>query len=265
MKKKITALCTAVITALSCSACSDTAAEPDRPLGENEVYMKGLCGEQIYAVDFMAEHSDDELGSLELPFSVYTYEGFGYYSPSDGKVVAISNCDPYSAGELFDSPVNYRHINVGDKIGDLTLESASGMLFLEDGDISLEQQALKFSGKLTLKGYVYVCKGDEMYAEEGNVWFYPADGEWKGLPYQRIQCDFGVLGENCDFCWLGDAPMIRLGSVSDYEFSELAEYSSDVREVTVTINEITLRNCFTDLFFGAGYYMNFATLLDIKE
>ncbi len=265
MKKKIISLITACAIALSISACSDTAQE-DRPLGENEVYINGLCGEKIYAVDYKAANSENEDWSLsDLPFSIYTYEGFGYYSPSDGKVNTISNCDPYDIETLFDSPLNYKHIDIGDKVGGLTLESASGMLFLEDGKISLEQQELKFSGKITLKGYVYVCKGDELYAGEDEVWFYPADGEWKGLPYQRLQSDDGILGENRDFSWSGNAPILRLGFVSDYEFSKLTEYSNDVREVTVTISDIILNNCFTDMFFGAGAYMNYATLLDIAE
>lgn len=196
MKKKFTALCALYLAALLATGCSNSSASEstsietasnavtnsaDVTASESGAYettsfsLKGLCGEDITVADFLEEHSEDS-DFIELPFSVYTFEGFGYYSPTVGKAGVKSPCEPFNEEPFIDRPtLNYQHIDVGDKIGGLELKSANGMLFDRDGEISLEQQVLCFSGSLTLKGYIRLCVGDELYCEEDDLLFYPSD------------------------------------------------------------------------------------------
>ena len=237
--------------------------EPIESAAENPfaVSIRGVCGEEIPVTDLIAENPN--LGGID--FSIYTYEGFGYYSPSDGAVVYKFDCDPF--GEIDQPemcPVDYRHIDAGDKILGLKLESASGMLFENDGVISLEQQELCFSGSIELNGFVYICRGDELYCDENQILFLPADGEWSGLPYHYMQGDIRYLGENYDFYWNGNAYALDLGNVSDYDFPELSEGGHSVREAAVVISDIIIRDCFTDMFFGAENYVRTAVLESIE-
>lgn len=94
--------------------------------------------------------------------------------------------------------------------------------------------------------------------------FYPSDEAWKDMPYNSLNCNFEYLGENSDFYWCGNAPVIHLGKVSDRYYSDISEISKNPKEVTVTISDIVLQNCFTDLFFGASSYINYAELDDIS-
>lgn len=256
MKKKIITLCTLLLAALLTTGCSNSF-ENETSLS-NGIPMKGICGEDITVVDYLEERSE-YMDTTQFSFSVYTYEGFGYYSPSDGKVGVKSNT--FNAVPFVNcSSPNYRHIDVGDKIGSLELKSANGMLFDTESEISLEQQTLCFSGKITLKGYIHLCIGDEMYCEEDDLLFYPSNETWKDLPFNSYNSNSGYLGENYDFYWCGNAPVIHLGKVSDRYYDEISKVSKEPKEVTVTLSDIVLNCCFTDMFFGAGSYINTATL-----
>lgn len=258
MKKKITTLCTLCLAVLLTVGCSNSS-EAETSLS-NGISMKGICGEDITVVDFLEKLSED-FNVAELTFSAYTYEGFGYYSPSDGTVGVKSNCEPFNEEPFIERPtLNYQRIDVGDKIGGLELKSASGTLFDTDGEISLEQQVLCFSGSLTLKGYIHLCIGDEMYCEEDDLLFYPSDETWKDLPYNSYNWNMEYLGEDYDFFWCGNVPVIHLGKVSNRYYSEISEVSDNPKEVTVTISDIVLKCCFTDMFFGSDSYRNSATL-----
>ena len=262
MKRKFTAFCALGLAALLATGCSDSS-EIESSLS-NGISIKGICGEDITVVDFL-EKMSDTVNITELPFSAYSYEGFGYYSPSDGQVGIKPNCEPFNEEPFIEYPTPvYQHIDVGDKIGGLKLKSASGTLFDIDGELSLEQQELCFSGSLTLKGYIHLCIGDEMYCEEDDLLFYPSDEEWKDLPFNSYNWSTEYLGENYDFYWCGNVPVIHLGKVYDRYYSEVSEVSDNPKEVTVTISDIVLRCRFTDSFFGANSNRNSATLEDIR-
>lgn len=240
----------------------ETSESADEVDNSNKVSIRGVCGEEISATDYSVELED-----TDFDFSIYTYEGFGYYSPSDGAVVCKYDCEPF--GEIDEpemSSVDYQHIDIGDEILGLKLERAKGMLYDKDGVISLEQQELRFSGSIELDGYVYICRGDELYCDENQILFLPADGEWNGLPYHYMQGDPRYLGENYDFYWNGKAYVLSLGNLSDYDFSELDKGGHSVREATVTISDLIICDCFTDMFFGAESYVRSATLdsIDFK-
>ena len=264
MKKKFAALCALCLAASLTAGCSNSS-EPESALSDG-ISIKGLCGEDITVADFFEKISERFSGSeLEPAFSAYSYEGFGYYSPSDGQVGIKTHCEPYNEEPFIERLApDYQHIDVGDKIGGLKLKSASGTLFDIDGELKLEQQELCFSGSLTLKGYIHLCVGDELYCEEDDLLFYPSDGEWKDLPFNDHNWSTVYLGENYDFYWCGNVPIIHLGKVSDRYYSEVLEVSDNPKEVTVTISDIVLKNCFTDSFFGANSNRNSATLEDIR-
>lgn len=264
MKKKITALCALCLAASLTAGCSNSS-EPESALNDG-ISIKGLCGEDITVVDFFEKISEKFSGSeFEPAFSAYSYEGFGYYSPSDGTVGIKTHCEPFNEEPFIEYPTsNYQHIDVGDKIGGLELKSASGTLFDMDGELSLEQQELCFSGSLTLKGYIHLCVGDELYCEEDDLLFYPSDETWKDLPYNSYNRNLEYLGENYDFFWCGNVPVIHLGKVSDRYYSEISEVSDNPKEVTVTISDIVLKCCFTDMLSNAGSNRNSAELDDIS-
>ncbi len=146
----------------------------------------------------------------------------------------------------------------------MRLESSTGMLFDDDGKISLEQQELYFSGRIELNGFLYVCRGDELYCTENEILFLPDDGAWSGMPYHYTQGNPRYLGENYEFYWCGKAYVLSLGNVSDYDIPELSAGGHSVRAVTVTISDLVIRDCFTDMFFGVGYYISSAAIDDIE-
>lgn len=238
-----------------------TPAESQQP-ESSTVSMKGICGEDITAVDFFMEHPDLKIDGL--PFSVYTFEGFGYYSPSDGK----ADCRPIEElPSSVDNPDrNFQHIDIGDNVGGLELTNADGMLLVDDGKVELCKQKLYFSGSITLKGYVYLCKGNELYAEEDELWFYPADGEWEGLPFNDpISYIWNFLGEDYDMGWYGRAPVLNLGTAPQRFLTQISEASDKVEEVNVTIKDVVLGSMIDDtgLFYHYDYTVNSASLQDM--
>ena len=225
------------------------------------VSMKGVCGEDITAVDFFKEHPDLQL--YRLPFSVYTFEGFGYYSPSDGNA-DCRPCEPYNAMPFIDAPHRkFQRIDVGDEICGLKVTDVDGMLYDKDGEISLQRQTLHLSGELTLKGYIHLCDGDEQYAEEDTLLFYPANGEWKDMPFNYVSVNTQYLGKDYENFWCGNAPIISIGKVPEQFRSQISQISDYPEAVTVTISDIILNYCMTDLFASQYYFTNFATLEDI--
>ena len=72
------------------------------------------------------------------------------------------------------------------------------------------------------------------------------------------------MGENYEFYWCGKASVLSLGNVSDYHIPELSEGGYSVRAVTVTISDLVIRDCFTDMFFGANYYVKSAIIDSIE-
>ena len=275
--KKLTLIILTLTIMVSLAACNDnsdnvivdtpqnsadtttSSVDESESSSSSSISIKGVCGEDITAVDFLKEHSDQNFG--DLPFLIYTYEGFGYYSPSDGSGGVKPDCESFNEEPFIERPtLNYQHIDVGDNISGLELISASGMLFDTDGEISLEQQELRFSGSLTLKGYLHLSVGDVLYSEEDDLLFYPSAEEWKNLPYNSKNCGTEYLGEDYDFYWCANAPVIHLGKVSDRYYSEITEVSNNPKEVTVTISDIVLRCCFTDMFFGDSSRRNSAVL-----
>ena len=283
MKKKFTTICAFCLAALFAAGCSNsseikppnskppetessnsTSSEAESLLG-NGISVKGICGEDITVVDFLERVSNKfDVSILGPDFSAYSYEGFGYYSPSDGQVGIKPNCEPFNEEPFIEYPTPvYQHIDVGDKVGGLELKSASGTLFDIDGELSLEQQVLCFSGSLKLKGYIRLCIESEVFGQEGDLMFYPSDKAWKDLPFNSYNWSTEYLGENHDFYWCGNVPVINLGKVSDQYYPEISEISNEPKEVTVTISDLVLKCCFTDMFFGIDSYINSATLDNI--
>ena len=242
----------------------DTAPESEAPTADGLISVKGLCGEDINVTDCTEHYRELLPGAPNLPDSVYTYEGFGYYAPSDGK----AECCPIEElpSSVGNPDRNFQHIDIGDNVGGLKLTNADGMLLVDDGKVELCKQKLYFSGSITLKGYVYLCKGNELYAQEDELWFYPADGEWEGLPFNDpISYTSNFLGEDYDMGWYGHAPMLNLGLAPKSFRSQISEASDNIEEVTVTIRDVVLGSMIdhTDLFYHYDYTVSSATLEDM--
>ena len=239
----------------------ETAPAESQQSESSVVSMKGVCGEDITAVDFIKEHPDLQL--YRLPFSVYTFEGFGYYSPSDGKA-GCESCEPFNAMPFINvCNLKFQRFDVGDEICGLKVTNASGMLYDEDGEISLQKQNICLSGELTLKGYIHLCDGDEQYCEEDDLLFYPTDGAWEGMPFNDLNVNFQYLGDDYAHLWCGNAPTIHLGKVSDKYYNRISEVSKEPQEVTVTISNLILNFCRANILSSQDDFMNFATLEDI--
>ena len=245
------------------TASEDTAPESEAPTADGLISVKGLCGEDITVTDCTEKYREMLPGVSNLPDSVYTYEGFGYYAPSDGK----AECRPVEElpSNVYNPDRNFQHIDIGDNVGGLELTNADGMLRVDDGKVELCKQKLYFSGSITLKGYVYLCKGNELYAQEDELWFYPADGEWEGLPFNDPISHPSYLGEEYDMGWCGHAPMLHLGLAPKSFRSQISEASDNIEEVTVAIRDVVLGSMIdnTDLFYHYDYTVSSATLEDI--
>ena len=246
------------------TASEDTAPESEAPTADGLISVKGLCGEDITVTDCTEKYREMLPGVPNLPDSVYTYEGFGYYAPSDGK----AECCPIEElpSSVGNPDRNFQHIDIGDNVGGLELTNADGMLLVDGGKVELCKQKLYFSGSITLKGYVYLCKGNELYAQEDELWFYPADGEWEGLPFNDpISYTSNFLGEDYDMGWYGHAPMLNLGLAPKSFRSQISEASDNIEEVTVAIRDVVLGSMIdnTDFFYHYDYTVSSATLEDM--
>ena len=245
------------------TASEDTAPESEAPTADGLISVKGLCGEDITVTDCTEHYREMLPGVSNLPDSVYTYEGFGYYAPSDGK----AECCPIEElpSSVGNPDRNFQHIDIGDNVGGLELTNADGMLLVNDGKVELCKQKLYFSGSITLKGYVYLCKGNELYAQEDELWFYPADGEWEGLPFNDPISHPSYLGEEYDMGWCGHAPMLHLGLAPKSFRSQISEASDNIEEVTVAIRDVVLGSMIdnTDFFYHYDYTVSSATLEDM--
>lgn len=225
-----------------------------------EIETKGLCGEDITVRDFFKDHPAAGEG---ISASLYSYDGFGYCSLSDGRA-DCRPCEPYNA-EPFIEPcdLKFQHIDVGSKLGELELASADGVISVDKGNVRIELQKLTFSGKLTMKGYVHLCQGNEPYAVENSVWFYPTDGEWEGLPFNDRSVNSQYLGKDRGHFWCGNAPVLDLGIVDKSFYSLISEAGDKVQEVTVTIGDLVLGYA-DSAFYIYSYSVNSAKLYDIS-
>lgn len=220
--------------------------------------ITGLNGEKIQAEPISDLPPIDDL-------TYYGYSGFGYVAKSDGAVRVITSDELDTLGQERIEP-EYAHTELGTQFGSLTLSSVTNGLLLCDSDgntVCLGSQWLNFTGSATMKGWLMIAGDDaDAYVYPGDIRFYPADGEWKGLPLTNDMPSQAWLAD--DFIWTGNAPVILLGSREDYDFPELDSVSSGkVYEARVTFGDPSIRVNNTELSAYSSF-INPATLIGFE-
>lgn len=232
-------------------APKDTSEIPEKSEDSADGGATGLNGERINGE------------SSELPPEYGTgwrYTDFGYIAVSDGAVKSITP-DELNNIDTGTTDLKYAHTELGTKFGPLTLSQVSGMLTYGDSqEPSLFSQWLTLTGDITLKGWLTVYGDDaEGYLYPGDIYFYPGDGEWSGLPMTADEPYAFYL--TSDTILLSNAPKLYLGTREDYSLDELDSISSDTMyEVEITVSDPCIRY---DVSKGA--YSSFINPATLKE
>lgn len=220
---------------------------------ESDIVFEGVLGETLFGTESYSILGD----------GFYIFNDWTYISLSDG-LVRNSYDNPeffneYGTYEDFPTLANdYFVMNVGDKLGDLTLEQAYTIYqYIPDIYTKLTVLSADFSGELTLSGYMYIGGGNDGYIDEGTIVFLVDDGEWSGLPYLHNDIENGGCIFN-DLSWYAHAATLLLYT-GDSNFN-LPEPGS-ITHVTATIANPSL---FKDFWGALGYHSNTAELIDFE-
>lgn len=192
---------------------------------------------------------------------LYVTDGFAYLAVCDGKAYSsLDSPEMFEDGkeELLPGKTwlfEYSRVKEGTAFKDLTLSEASAEYYLQPPFLSdaddketadsrknvylLSKTAASFDGTVKLKGYITKSNSEIGYKEIGELDFFPADGEWEGLPF--IMYGWGGSWANDMFSVAMNAPSFRLGIADDYDLDLSAipdDESAILAEVTLT--DITL-------------------------
>lgn len=198
--------------------------------------------------------------------NLYIFSDFVYLSECSGESYnSYDNPEKFIDGEAIsvadDSKTSdYKQAFKGAKYGDLTLTETS-VTYQQVKDKSyIVRQSASFDGKLTLKGYIGYNSGksEEPYTLKGEITFIPCGGEWHGLPI-IFNSGLSYWSEG-DFHIETSAPVLRLGVIDDYDFDVSLIPSDSVACVEVSISDIKLNYCDSDL----GTVKNTARLVEIS-
>lgn len=246
---------------------------------ENASFLVGLAGDRILKSEittvFTADGSDlDPADLTEELFQSVLCSGFAYLGESSGTARnIIDNADVYDSAnmeftDMSSDPVkNYVRVNVGETVCGLTLEEAevnfargSETTVFETADGSQKKGSelglpeiyftgcsAKFSGEVTLAGYISVIPKNEYGLGVGDIIFVPCDGQAK-LPIMSYRLD-GVNGfyhasqmySLTKLTWQNEFGYIHLGNVlvTDADTSSIPDDGTFVK-ATVTIDSYEL-------------------------
>ena len=241
---------------------TDTSDITEAPKGTSEVPEKSEDSAGEGATGLNGERINGESSELPPDYGTgWRYTDFGYIAVSDGAVKSITP-DELNNIDTGTTDLKYAHTELGTKFGPLTLSQVSGMLTYGDSqEPSLFSQWLTLTGDITLKGWLTVYGDDaEGYLYPGDIYFYPGDGEWSGLPMTADEPYAFYL--TSDTILLSNAPKLYLGTREDYSLDELDSISSDTMyEVEITVSDPCIRY---DVSKGAySSFINPATLKQI--
>lgn len=238
--------------------------EKRQPDGE-PTFLKGLDGEPIYTSEITQITAYDLEKREEIPtdkldpenFSAVC-EGFTYVYMPRPSVDFMSDPELFKAdesgeryeyiGEELPDSYEFTRVNAGDKIGGLTVKSASSY-FKPSGYEGSEQYYahgnIEFEGEVELTGFVVVTEEHPLYPENGGkIFFYPDSASSVKIP--RAQFDLDLENdkarhyvssiENSFYGWYGDGGSLFLGNIADFD-SELREGDMYVK-VRVAVGDI---------------------------
>lgn len=245
----------------------------------DETFLVGLAGDKISGSEintvFTQDGSDCAPADLtEDNFLAVLCGGFTYVGKSSQTARnSIDNADVYDSAnmeftDMSSAPVkNYVRVNVGDTICGLTLEEAevnfargsendvfetadgSGKKGSELGlpEIYFAGSTAKFSGEITLEGYISLVPENVYALGEGDIIFVPCDGQAE-LPIMSYRLD-GVNGfyhtsqvySLTKLTWQNEFGYIHLGNIliTDADTSAIPDDGSFVK-ATVTIDSYEL-------------------------
>jgi hypothetical protein len=243
---------------------TDTSDITEAPKDTSEIPEKSEDSAGEGATGLNGERINGESSELPPEYGTgWRYTDFGYIAVSDGAVKSITP-DELNNIDTGTTDLKYAHTELGTKFGPLTLSQVSGMLTYGDSqEPSLFSQWLTLTGDITLKGWLTVYGDDaEGYLYPGDIYFYPGDGEWSGLPMTADEPYAFYLSS--DTILLSNAPTLYLGTREDYSIDELDSISSDTMyEVEITFSDPCIRY---DVSKGAySSFINPATLKEIAS
>lgn len=234
---------------------SDSASEPQKPDGE-PTFLIGLDGEPVYTSELSEIYKIDRETWDEIPVETLDHEnlfnvvcdGFTYvYTPRPAV-----NCmdapelfeDGYYIGEELSDNYEFLRVNVGDKIGDLTVRSATSLFRAVYGsDEVYERGLVEFDGEVELTGFVSVETEAPLYpGGGGNITFLPDAESSVKIPMTFFDRNYDN-GKDRHLVWnsvgwYGDRSLLALGNIADID-SELREGDEFVK-VKVTVEDIKL-------------------------
>lgn len=236
---------------------SDNVPEKPKPEGE-PTFLIGLDGEPVYTSELSEIKKIDRETWEEIPVETLDHEnlfdvvcdGFTYVYTPRPAVNCLEHPELFEDGyygylgeELSDN-YEFLRVNVGDKVGDLTVRSASALFRAVYGsDEVYERGLVEFDGEVELTGYVNVETEAPLYpGGGGNITFLPDAESSVKIPmtYFERNYDNGRARRPVwsEFGWYGDRSLLELGNIADID-SELREGDRFVK-VKVTVEDIKL-------------------------
>ncbi len=237
--------------------------EVKQPDGE-PTFLKGLDGEPIYTSEISQIFVYDTEKGERIPtdqldrdsFSDVVCEGFTYvYIPrpsvdfmSDPKLFEASEEGDryYNIGEELPDSSEFIRVNVGDKLGGLTVKAASSSfenLGYEDSEQFYAQGNIEFEGEVELTGFIVVSEGNPLYPESGGkILFYPDSESSVKIPRTLFDINYEDdykarhYVDNSFYGWYGDGGGLSLGNISEID-SELRDGDMYVK-VRVIVGDI---------------------------
>ncbi|MBD5384356.1 MAG: hypothetical protein HDR72_05095 [Ruminococcaceae bacterium] len=235
--------------------------EKQQPDGEPTI-LKGLDGGTIYTGEItkitaydVEKGEEVETDTIDPENFSAVCEGFTYVYTPRPSVDFMSRPELFEAGEdgyyyyigeeLPDS-YEFTRVNVGDKIGGLTVKAASshfGTTGFEGSEQFYEEGYIEFEGDVELTGFVVVTEENPLYPENGGkIFFYPDSASSVKIPCTLLDINYEDeykarhYVNNSFYGWYGDGADILLGNIADID-SELREGDMYVK-VRVVVGDI---------------------------
>lgn len=251
----------------SSESIPDTPDVPEKRQPDGEpTFLIGLDGEPIYTSEITQLTAYDLEKGEEVPtdtldpenFSAVC-EGFTYVYTPRPSVDFMSHPELFEAsedgeyyyyiGEELPDSYEFTRVNVGDKIGGLTVKAASSYfapLGYEGSEQFYEQGNIEFEGEVELTGFVRVTEEHPLYPENGGkIFFYPDSASSMKIPCTLFDINYEDEYKarhyvnnsfNSFYGWYGDGTDIFLGNIADID-SELREGDTYVK-VRVVVGDI---------------------------
>lgn len=239
-------------------------------------YFLDYEGEKVYYKDATAlgdgEITPEDAERAEMVYC--EYDGFTYSVFSKGFYLDSAEHEfdfeekKFKNLPVFMEAYQLTRINVGDTFGPLTVSEASCTLMVANSEeiaqyvpfgIELSKADLKFSGEITLKGYICTATDFAKLTSPGDISFRPEKAEWENMPVIVYPDGYKVHGSSLFYSdnnqVYSDAPFFRLGSINtDYDGIDTSAIPKDgtSARVEITITDIHMYENASEWDFTEG-------------